>query len=174
MGHRLCSPSADRQSILSLAASTLASQIQMRMVPVNSESMAVMNFAQAYSTYCGDATANNVALSSNAAHQGEAAMIPAMTGLSQPGAAAAAIQAGCIAFWLAIVANATTAFKAATLVTPPPCAGIATALQAVFLSNQAGKLDLNHAATQVAQVLHAQTLLGGSVSYPGPLVAPIL
>jgi hypothetical protein len=100
-------------------------------------------------------------------------MATGMTGMSSAGAGAVAIQTGITSFWTTIVGTPAAIFAASVLITPPPTlAAIAAALVPVFAANVA--LAKTPALNAIAAVLHASGGIGGTATFPGPVVAVIL
>jgi hypothetical protein len=136
------------------------------------EGEAIESLALAFKNYFLDAASNGIPVSPVAADLGEVAMRGALTGLSTTGAAA--IQAGIVAFWGALV-PAVVFPPALAIIPPPTLAGIAAALTPVFLANTVGKLGKEPSMDAISVVLHANNL-GGTAAFlgPPPLVSPIL
>lgn len=159
-----------------LSQATLASEME-AMVPVETEAEGIDNFATAFETYFYDASVLAVTPTPGSLAGATTAMKSAMVGVSAAGASA--IQAGIVAFWGVVAVSAASIWTLApplTLSTPPPgLAGIAAALQPVFVSNTASELDLEDACAAIAAALHP-TQLGGTATQTGapPLVHPIL
>lgn len=159
---------------MTMSPSTLASQLASHMVNATTEAAAVTNFVAAYGAYAASATGGAAPITPAGVNLGKAAMAPALTGMSAPGAGVPCLVAGCIAFWAAVAGGLATSFAGATVVVPPTFAGLAALLTATFASNVAGNLTAPQAFNAVATAIHAQTILGGAVTLPGPVVAPIL
>jgi hypothetical protein len=88
-----------------------------------------------------------------------------MTGLSVTGPAA--IQAGIVAFWGAIIPA--TAWTGVTAITPPPpLAGLVASLTLVFAANVAGKKSKDDSMTAIANAIHTANL-GGIAAWPLPI-----
>ncbi len=129
---------------------------------------AINNMSDALNNYLSQMISNAIPLATAIA--AKAAMTTALTGLSMSGATA--IQAGIVAYWGVVALPG--AFGASTASIPPPSlATIATALTPVFASNVSAELDANAATSAIAAVLHP-LMLGGTVTFPGPVVFPIL
>lgn len=156
---------------MAMSEATLASELE-ALVPEATEAAAAARLTEAYGNYAADAEGNAVPIESTGIDLGKAAMEPALAGMSAPGAGATVIANAVIAFWVAAAVPAS--FPTATIVVPPPNAGLAVALEAVFASNTAAQASLEDAAANIAAVMHAQAIIGGTVTLPGPSVGPIL
>jgi hypothetical protein len=101
------------------------------------------------------------------------AMKTAMLGMAVPGAGAAAIQAGIVAFWAAMAATPFTYFAGAVTITPPP--GISSLVAPLL-----GALALNLLAPsqkiamgRIAEIFHIANQ-GGTVTFASPPPVPIV
>ncbi len=109
-------------------------------------------------------------------------MKTAMVGLSLPGGAPAAIQAGVVAFWAALVAFPVVYFAAATAVTPPP--GISVISADIVLAAPLNVAAPNDAPTSLGYLvdgglggnvgIHPLTVTSATATFPGPTTVPIL
>lgn len=154
-----------------MTAAKLKTELQ-NLTPTGTEAAAASTLATGWDTYFADSASNGVPYSG--APGPKSAMQSALSGMSASGAGAAKIQAAVTAYWTAIVGAPAVAFPGATLVTPPATLStIAAALAPVFASNVSGGVSLSTAAQNVANALHPLNL-GGTATFPGPVVAPIL
>jgi len=156
---------------MALLAATLGTQLA-NMTPQDTEAAAISNLATAFDTYFQGATVAGIPVTPGSTAGAKAAMSGALVGISAPGAGAAKIQAGIIAYWGAVVPAAVTIWVTVPPIisaTPPPgLAGIAAAITPVFASNQAGDLPLATAANNVANAIHPTQLGGIAVIGPPP------
>jgi hypothetical protein len=144
---------------------------------VADEESARDGWADAYATYFSGATSNGVPVGSVTAARN--AMDAALVGLSTTGAVA--IQAGITAFWGALVASPAVVFAGATVITPP--AGLSNISADILLAAPLNVTQSNDATTALGFIasgglggnvgLHTLSL-GGTATFPGPIVAPIL
>jgi hypothetical protein len=150
------------------ALSTELQSIQNAKPP--NEPAAIQAFSVVFNNYMLNSGANGIPLVPAQAELARLAMVPAMTGLNTAGAAS--IQAGCVAYWGAL--NVPGSYGASIAVAPPPgIAGLAAALLAVFPVNVAGALETAPACDAIAAAWHP-LMLGGTATFPGPAVFPIL
>ena len=150
---------------------TLASELE-NLVPTVIESVAAQRLADAYEVFALDAIGNGVPILPSGPAAGKSAMIPALTGMSAPGAAASIIGNAVVSFWAAAATPA--AFPGSIAVVPPPNANLASLLPSIFNANTAGNLSLVDAVQVIASTMHAEAIIGGTVTLPGPVVGPIL
>lgn len=152
-----------------LVSATLGSELA-NLVPVDNEPDAINNFATAFDNYFQGATVAGIAVTPGTTAPAKSAMVAAMTGLSTAGAAA--IQAGIVAYWTAIVPAAPTVWVtvpvALVAIPPPGLSGIAATLASVFSANATANAPLATAANNVAAALHAAQLGGVVVLSPPP------
>lgn len=144
-------------------------------VPVGTEAEAIANFANAYADHVLDVPLGTGAqaatpIQAGGVALGKAAMIAALTGMNDPGAAAGKLKSGLQAFWNAVAGGLTTSFAGATAITPPPFSAID--LQPVFDYVRDNELTQPQAMDLIAQEIHSN-VSGGSVTTPGPTVTPI-
>ena len=144
------------------------------LAPTNSEASAIDTLSNAYATYALGAEAGGVTITPAGVDLGKAALKPALVGMSASGAGLSIIPAALLAFWVAVAAGLATSFVGATLITPPPHAGLAAAFAALMPLNTAGNISKADAVLSVANMFHAAAIVGGTVTFPGPIVAPIL
>jgi hypothetical protein len=156
---------------VALLAATLATEMDAEIGNVATEALARTAWAQAWRNYFAGALANGVPIAAAALDAGQSALASGLTGMSSSGASA--IQTGLTAWWAALVPA--TAFTGATVITPPPgLTGVAAALAPVFVTNNAPGITKTQALTNLANALHAAAGIGGTATFPGPVVAPIL
>lgn len=158
---------------MAMSASALASQL-LNLVPAATEAAAIAVLADAYGAFASDAVAGAAAITAAGIALGKAAMQAALVGVSSPGAGSAVLTAAVQAFWVAMAGGLATSFPAATAVVPPPHAGLQALLDATFAANTAAMANLADAAQAVATDLYNQAIIGGTVTFPGPVVSPIL
>ena len=152
------------------SSARLATNLQ-NLIPTANALAARQEIADSYGDYMSQASASGRILSVTAA---TAAMSAAMN-FPIPGTAAgaaAAIQAGCVAFWASMVASPVTSWASATVIVPPAgLLGITAALSPIFVSNVG--LSLAASATAIAAKLHSASNLG-TVTYASPPPVTIL
>jgi len=158
-----------------MVQNTLATELE-NLVPVDVEADAAAGLTDAYGVFASGAAAGAVAITPAGVELGKAQMLPALTGMSAPGAGLAAIPAGIIAFWVGVAGGLAASFPGAIAVVPPPNAALAAAFAAMMPANTAAELSLADAAAAMAGVMYANAIVGGLVTLPGvpPLVFPIL
>jgi len=101
------------------------------------------------------------------------AMKTALQGMAMPGAGAAALQAGIVAFWAAMVATPFTYFAGAVAITPPPgISSMASLLVGSFAQNLLAPSQ-RIAMGRIAEVFHTANQ-GGTVTYASPPPVPIV
>ena len=159
---------------MALSETTLANEL-LNLSPTTSESDVIKALANAISAHAAEAEAITTILQSGV-DLGSDAMKLAMVGISNPidGVAAAKLGAGVRAYWAAVALGLATSFELATAIVPPLFVGLESALQAVFDANIANKRDLSSATSEIAQVIHAATKIGGQVATPPSTVTPII
>jgi len=129
--------------------------------------------ASVYDVYFLEAMANGIPVSAGSTELAKAAFLAALTGMSAPGAGVAKIASAVSAYWVAIVAAATTVFAGCLLITPPPTLGvISVALSVVFSQNIAEGSSKTVCSERIAGVLHVNSS-GGTATFPPSLVATI-
>lgn len=156
-----------------MSASVLATEL-LNLDPVDNEVDAITTLTDAYATFAADAVAGAQSLTAAGVALGKAAMITALTGVSVPNAGAAILVAATQAFWAAVAAGLATSFVGATAITPPPHSGLSAAFAVTFPANTSGALSKAAATSAVADDFYAQAIIGGTVTYPGPVVSPII
>lgn len=156
-----------------MSAVTLASQL-LALAPASAEAVAIATLAGAYGRFAADATAGAAPITAAGVALGKAAMQGALVGVSSPGSGSAVLTAAVQAFWTAVAGGLATSFATATAVAPPPHAGLRALLDATFASNTATRADLADATQAIATALFNQAIIGGTASFPGPVVSPIL
>jgi hypothetical protein len=153
---------------MALLQNTLATELQ-NMVPVDTETEGINNFASAFETYFLGATVVTIPVNAGSLTNSKNALKGAMTGAASD--AATAIQNGIIAFWAQVAIDFLliwTVTPPITLITPPPNLGtLAAALNAQFALNITGELSLVDATAAIAGVIHP-TQLGGLATLGPP------
>lgn len=131
----------------------------------------------AFGRYFGDSIANGIPVTKESV---TTLAVPAMTAAmaflpgGTPADGAAVFVAGFTAFWGAMSAAPPSFFTGATVITPPPgLATLAAAIVSAFALNLLAT-ELAVAAANLAAVFHPSAGLGGTATFPGPVVAPIL
>lgn len=156
---------------MAMSAAALSTGLQ-NLTPTNTEGIAITRFVNAWGAYFGSSAANGVPYAFNGAHA--SAMASALSGMSAPGAGAAKIQAGIVAWWASVLSTfAVTYAGSIALVVPPTLTAIAAGLAPVLASNTSGALSLAASCDAVANVIHTNNL-GGTATFPPAVVAPIL
>ncbi len=138
--------------------------------PEAGETAAIENFAEAYRLYTIGAECNMILVVIAALSLGKTAMISALSGMSAAGAAAGKMQTSINSFW------------AATIPTGWPTnvgfvvqSGTMAGLQATFDSNTTGSKSKTDSIAAFALDFHnATSSAGGTCTFPGPVVAPII
>ncbi len=161
-----------------LLANKLATELE-GMVAVATEVEGIDNFATAFENYFADSVVTAIPVNPNSLTSSTSALKAAMPGANVD--AAAAIQAGIVAFWGQVVIDFaliwTTAPVLIAVVPPTGLGGITAALNPVFVSNKDAALELPAAVAQIAAVLHP-IQLGGIATLgpppPGGTPVPIL
>jgi hypothetical protein len=157
---------------MAMSQSILAAELDVEIQNTETLAEAINAWAAAWKTYFTDAESNSVPILTPILDTAEAAMAVAMPSLGVD--AGAALTSGVTAWWATLVASPPLTFTACTAITPPAgLAGIAAALTPVFISNRDGELSKADALNAIASALHPLNL-GGTATFPGPIVAPIL
>lgn len=156
-----------------MSTSTLATEL-LNLDPVAVESDAITALTDAYGVFAAEAVAGAQTLTAAGVDLGKAAMSAALVGMSAPNAGAAILVTAAQAFWAAVAGGLATSFAGATVITPPPHASLLALLNATFPSNTSGALSKADATQNVANNFYAEAIVGGTVTYPGPVVSPIL
>ena len=157
-----------------LIEDTLRGGLIARTVAAETEAHGIANFADAYGDYAAGAAAAPSAITPAGVAAGKAAMQAAMVGINAPGQGVPKIVSGVIAFWGGVAAGLSASFPGAVAIVPPPFAALAPALATVAALNMGEGASLQTAMGRWAQAIHAQTVIGGVVTYPGPVASPIL
>jgi len=157
-----------------LVQATLKAQLVANMTSASSEADGIAHFVAAYGNYAAGAVAAPSPLTPLGLAAGQAAMQPAMVGVSIAGAGAAKIVAGVTAFWVGVAAGLAASFAGAIAIVPPSMAGLPATLAAAFAANAAEGASLDAAMDRIAAAIHAQTIIGGVVTYPPSVASPIL
>lgn len=155
-----------------MSASVLAAQLA-NLDPVPTEAQAIITLTNAYGVFAADATAG-VPITPAGVDLGKAAMQAALVGMSVPGAGAAIMVAGVQAFWGAVAAGLAVSFAAAIAIVPPPHAGLLPLLISSFAANTTSAAPKAVATMLIATDFYSQAIIGGGVTFPGPVVSPIL
>jgi len=135
------------------------------------EAAAITAWGDALGVYWAGATANGIPIVGSFVTAGVTAAKAAMTGLSTTGFVA--LQTGVVAGWAAMALPA--AFTTNTAAIPPTSiTGLAAALQTVGDANTAGDKSIADACQALADVWQPLTITGGTATFPGPVVFPIL
>jgi len=152
---------------MAMSESTLSDELK-AMDLYDNEPDAASAWADAFDAYFQDAEVTVLGpIASAALGACKGAMQAALSGMSAPGAGAASIQAGIVAYWGAIVPA--VAWATCTAITPPPgLSGIAAALVPVFLANTVPEVTKDQAAEAIAAALHAVNVTGGQAVFPVP------
>lgn len=149
---------------MSLDKSVLSEGLK-NLVPTLLESVAIVLLSDVYESYCSTAESSLRLIQTPAINTAKPLMASAMTGISTPNLASQKITDGIIAFWVSIAANPGIAFFNAIAITPPPFAGLKSKLDAVFLSNKNGAVNLNTAVSNISDKIDEETKIGGSVTF---------
>ena len=137
------------------------------------EAEAIAGWAASFREYFEQAQAAAIPIIPAALGAPEAAMVAAMTGLSAPGSAAAAITAGVTAWWASLALTPAAYFAGCTAITPPPgLAGLTALLAATFAANISGALSAAASYDAIATNIVAVNS-GGFAAFPGPLLNEI-
>lgn len=156
-----------------MSQATLATEL-LNLTPTATEAGAVAALTDAYGVYAAEATANGVPLSAAGVDLGKAAMATALVGMSDPDAGLTKIPAAVAAFWSAVATGGPTSFAGATAVTPPPHTTLPADFEALMTSNTAASVTSQEAADSLAEILHTGATVGGTVTFPGPVVSSII
>lgn len=156
-----------------MLAATLANELT-GVTPTMIEAQAINNLTTAYANYCKAAMSNGIPVNPAAITTSQAAMATAMVGISAPNASTTILVNGLRTFWVTIASLLAGSFAGAIAITPPPFASVEAALMSLFPTITAGGDTLEVASQKVAAVIHADTIIGGICTFPGPIVAPIL
>lgn len=159
-----------------LSEATLSSELQA--IPLSdNEPDSIDYLTTAFTNYFYDASVAGIPCASGSLDAAASAMAGALTGMSAPGAGAASLQAGCLAFWNAVVLAAPTIWVTVPpvilAVLPPGVAGLAAALAPVFTANTAGELDVAASCDAIAAAWHV-TNIGGTATQQLPPAPPVV
>ena len=157
---------------MAMSQGALAAQL-VNLAPAATEAAAIATLADAYAVFAGDAVAGAVPITPAGVGLGKAAMQLALVGISTPGAGSAVLTGAVQAFWAAVAGGLATSFAGATAIVPPPHAGLQVLLDATFAANTASQASQAAATDAVATVLYNQAIVGGTATFPGPVVSPI-
>lgn len=155
------------------AAATLETELN-NLALYSAEAPAITAWADAFGVYFAAATTATAGpILAPGVATAKAAMAAAMPGLSTTGAVA--ITAGVTAFWAAGVAAPVTWWAGCTLIVPPagPLAALAAALGVTFALNITEKASKAVSMGRIAANIHT-ACTGGTATFPGPVVDPIL
>lgn len=131
---------------------------------------AINGWAAAYKKYMEGATSNGVTIVPAALIAPELAMQGALGGLSI--LSSTSLQTGILAFWGVIIPA--IAWPTTLAIAPPALlAGLGATLTGIFTSNTTSKLSKDASMDAIANAIHAASL-GGTTTWPGPAVMPIL
>lgn len=157
---------------MAMSPSVLATQL-LNLVPAATEAEAVVTIANAYSVFATDAQAGAVPITPAGVALGKAAMQAALVGMSVPGAGAIVLTSAVQAFWGAVAAGLATSFAAAISIVPPPHTGLQALLVSTFATNTSTEATQAAATNAVAVDFYSEAIVGGGVTFPGPVVSPI-
>lgn len=153
---------------MALVQATLSTQLQ-NLAPTTVEATAITNLVNAYGTYAAGAASNAVPITPAGVTLGKNAMSAQLVGMSASGQGITKIPASIVAFWAAVAGGLATSFAGAIAIVPPPNAGLAALLAATFPANTSGNLTLAQACDAIAANMHAQAIIGGTVTFTGPV-----
>lgn len=156
-----------------MVASTLANEL-LNLDPVDTEAQAAQTLADAYAVFAADAQAGVPQITPTGVSLGKAAMLAGLIGMNAPGAGAAVIAAAVQAFWVAVAGGLATSFAGAIAILPPAHVGLQALLALDFLNNTNSAATKAAATSLIAGDFYAQAIIGGTVTYTGPTVFPIL
>lgn len=136
------------------------------------EGAAITAWADAFAAYFANAsTATQGAILAAGVAAAKAAMVGALGGLST--ASAAAIVAGVSAFWANGVGAPVSWWLTCTAIAAPALATLQADLEATFAQNISEKASKALSMQRIAADIHA-ACNGGTATFPGPVVDPIL
>ena len=137
------------------------------------EAAAITAWGDALAVYWTGATSNGIPIVGSFVTAGVAAAKAALIGMSADGAGFGKIQAACVAGWAVMALPA--AFGANTAAIPPTgIAGLTAALQAAGDANVTGDKSIDDSCQALADAWQPLTITGGTATFPGPAVFPIL
>jgi hypothetical protein len=158
---------------MAMSQSKLSVELQ-DLVPSESEAEAALVLSQAYANYASDAVAGGAPITEAGVELGRVAMLAALSGMSEDGAGRAIIPAAILAFWDGVAGGVATSFAGAVSITPPPHSGLSSSFTLVLDINVNTWAPLSEAMDNLAATFHAGAITGGSVTFPGPVVSPIV
>lgn len=160
---------------MALVQATLETGL-LNLTPTDQEATAITRLVDAYGTYASTATGAGVLITAAGVTLGKNAMASVLVGMSASNAGRAKIPAACLAFWTAVCASFVVSFPGSIAATPPPHVTLPTSFPTTIDANMSGSLSLADSASAIAGVIHADALVGGTVTLPGtpPIVGPIL
>lgn len=156
-----------------MVQATLATEIE-NMIPSNVESEAAAVLTDAYGVFASDAIGNTIPISSAGVELGKVAMSSALIGMSAPNAGITIIPAAILAFWVAVCGGFAVSFVGSVAAIPPPHASLSSAFASLMVTNKDANLSLSDAAEQMAVIMYADAIVGGTVTIPPAVVGPIL
>lgn len=156
---------------MAMLSATLKSEL-LSLGLYETEAAAISGWAEAFDNYFQDAESNGIPVTPSSTAVAKAAMAAAMTGLSTAGATALAT--AITAYWTSLASTPGAIFAGATAITPPALlANIQTDLETVFAANISGSASKDAAMEAIANALHVDNQ-GGTATFPGPAVFPVL
>lgn len=137
------------------------------------ETAAIAAWGDSLGVYWAEAESNSITISSAAVVLGVAAAKLALVGMSADGAGFGKIQAACVDGWDAMAIAG--AFDTNTAAIPPTgITGLAAVLQTAGDTNVDEDKSIDDACQALANVWQPLTITGGTATFPGPSVFPIL
>ena len=152
---------------MALSEAVLAQEL-LSLGPATTEAEAITSLSDAYSAYAEDAESNALPLLPTGLALGVTALQDALAGMNTPGQAAAFIANGIIAFWVAVAGGLSSSFSGATVIVPPPHAGLEVSLGGLFAANIVNRVTQEEAAEGLAGLLHPLAITGGTVTFGVP------
>lgn len=156
-----------------MVQNTLATELE-NLVPTDVEAEAAAALTDAYGVFASGAAAGAVPITPAGVNLGKAQMLPALTGMSAPGAGITLIPLAIIAFWVGVAGGLATSFPGALAIVPPPHAALPATFAAMMPANVAAELSLADAAAAIAGIMYADAIVGGIVTLPPNTPTPIL
>ena len=157
---------------MAMTSAVLAYELR-NLDPVPTEAQAIVTLTNAYGVFASYATAVGVPITSAGVSLGKAAMASALVGMNAPNAGASKLAAAVQAFWGAVALGLAVSFTGALAITPPPNAGLLSLLTTHFATNTSGSATKEAATTTIAGDFYVQAIIGGTVTFFGPVVSPI-
>lgn len=142
--------------------------------PSATEAAAVIAFAAAFNVYMLESTVGGNEMVASFGTTAKDAMAVALVGMNTPGAGAAKIQAGVIAYWTALAIAGVWDVTLTPTTPPPSLATLAGALTTVFIANIVPPGKTAAESTDALAAVWHPLMLGGFASLPGPVVTAIL